>query len=321
MRILVADTDPISRVLLSRFAESSAHELVFAKDAAEAINFLQQPDPPQIALVGTCPSGTDDFELCRRIRSAMGESAPYLLVLSSPQEHNAAAELFDSVDDYLPKPLDAVTLSVRLQIAFRLLELQRCLAQYQNAELDHDPLTGVWGRRAILDHLRAQFARSTRDGVSLAVILGDMDFFYAANAKHGQASCDAILRESARRITGAIRPYDSLGRYSGEEFMIVAPDCTMSGAQGIAERLRSAISDTPFSIAGSRITATISFGVATTAETGALDQDGLLRSADAALLSAKEQGRNRVQAAKRILRSRIPQSRVATSAKSRELVQ
>jgi two-component system, cell cycle response regulator len=323
MKILLADHDVVSRLLLTRFLGACGHQVVLADDGIQAMAVLQREDTPDIAILDATMSGMNGFDICRELRHVSRMESPYLMLLSPPKvTGEEAVEVFEAdADDYLFRPVDVATVKARLTLAARVMELQQRCARALNPETERDLLTGAWSRLAILDFLRAQFARSARDGVSMAVILGDMDQFYAANSKFGQAACDAVLRETVKRITGAVRLYDSVGRYGGEEFLIIAPDCTMTNGYALAERLRAKIADEPFQVENKNVHMTISFGVATTAETGALDEEGLVRSADSALFTAKEHGRNRVETAKRIARHRSSQPRFLPPAKSKELVQ
>lgn len=320
MKILVADNDAASRLLLTRCLGACGHQVVLADDGFQAMDVLQRDDPPTLAILDSTMPGMSGYDICREIRHSVRAELPYLMLLSPAK--GAGEETFEAdADDYLFKPFDSASIKARLRVAARVMELQERCARALNPETEHDPLTGAWNRPAILDFLRAQFARSSRDGISMAVILGDLDKFDALNTRFGQVACDALLRDTAKRISSAIRLYDSLGRYGGDEFLIIAPDCTMSNACALAERLRAKIADEPFLAGGKQVHATISFGVATTADTGAQDEDGLLRAADSALLAAKENGRNRVEIAKRVARHRSSQPRFLPSAKSRELVQ
>lgn len=321
MKILVADTDAPARLLISR-SIGNQHELLCVDDGEQALAVLKGADAPQLAILDADLTGISGLGVCRILRQELGPEARYLVLTSDPHSHPDPAEAFIAgADDFILKPLDAAFVQARLRIASRILELQDRCARALDPDSDRDSLTALWSRRVILEFMNAQFARSARDGISMSLLLGDMDNFYSANAKHGQAACDLILRDTAKRISAALRPYDSVGRYGGEEFLIICPDCTLSNAQLVAERLRCLVADEPFNIAGKLIHAAISFGVATTAETGALDADSLLRSADYALLAAKEHGRNRVELAKRIVRQRPSHPRFAPQARARELVQ
>lgn len=319
MKILVADSEPSLRVQVARFVSACGHEVVLAEDWAQAWGLLQQR-VSQIAMIGSTIAGANGSETCRRIRHEIGADSPYLLLMA--RSGDAPLELLEAgADDFIVNPVETACIRARLNVAVRIVELQERCSHALEPETDRDLLTGIWGRRAIAEFLRSQFARSSRDGISLAVILGDMDNFYVANAKYGYEVCDSVLRETTHRIKLSIRPYDILGRYGGEEFLVIAPDCMMSNAQVVAERFRALIAEQPFDVCGKQVQVTMSFGIATTSETGAMDAEGLLRSAGSALLVAKENGRNRVEIAKRIPRPRMPYPRLAAAQRVKELVQ
>jgi len=157
----------------------------------------------------------------------------------------------------------------------------------------HDRLTGVANRETLLTTLHAEIERATRHYQSLSVAFIDIDRFKAINDMHGHNSGDAVLRQVADLIGGAIRASDVFGRYGGEEFMLILPETTPENAVGLAEKLRSLVSGSPLRIAGgAEIPVTISIGVA--GGTGSqLQLDMVVDRADAAMFAAKSLGRNR----------------------------
>lgn len=319
MKILLADSDSESRGQISRILTAAGHVAVVTEGGFRAWDYLLTEDQPDVVMLDAALSDMRAEEICRAVRERSDVHRPYLVLLA---DSDAADDAFCcGADDIIANALDARILNARLRLAARVLDLQSKCASVSNPEADRDPLTGIWSRFAMMDFLHAHFSRSTRDGVSMAVILGDMDHFQSVNVSFGGAVCDSVLKESARRMKDSLRPYDCFGRFGGEEFIVIAPDCTMSNAQSIANRLRAVIGDQPFYVGGRKVEVTMSLGVATTGDTGALDEDGLLRSADSALLSAKENGRNRVELAKRIARTRLPQARFSPASKPRELIQ
>jgi len=167
------------------------------------------------------------------------------------------------------------------------------------ADLDykatHDELSGLWNRRAILEKLEEELARATRENSSLAVIMADVDHFKGINDNHGHLAGDAVLREVARRIRSSLRAYDSMGRYGGEEFVIIVPGTDTEESREIAERVRSDLSDRPIQTPDNDFKVTVSLGVALADPTENIDLNSVLRSADEALYRAKKAGRNRVE--------------------------
>lgn len=325
MRVLVADRDPICRLMIARFLNAWGHEVVATDTGDEACQILQHESAPEIAILEWTLPGMDGPEICRRIRATQ-PPAPYrflILLTKGTSREDVLVGLDAGADDYLAKPVDATEIRAKLKIARRLLDLQEHLMQaveMNRFEATHDALTGLWNRAAVLEFVRTQFARTRRDGISMALILADLDHFKQINDAYGNPAGDAVLREVAGRLKKTVRPYDWVGKYGGEEFLIAAPDCTLSNAFAMCERLRNAISEKPIQV-GHAITVTMSFGVATTAETGVADEDSLLRAADSALYAAKQQGRNRVETAKRNPRPRNRQFRPTAVSRSKELLQ
>lgn len=158
---------------------------------------------------------------------------------------------------------------------------------------EHDALTGVLNRRAVRDLLRRELARCRREKHTLGVIVVDVDHFKKINDRYGHAAGDAVLVTVVQRITSMLRTYDSLGRYGGEEFLIVAPGCDLPVAQRLAERIRATISDEAIDLGDNSAKVTVSMGV--TLGTADSDPEFLVAQADTAMYTAKRNGRNRVE--------------------------
>jgi diguanylate cyclase (GGDEF)-like protein len=180
--------------------------------------------------------------------------------------------------------------STRLLITHqRLLRAQEALRK----EATHDGLTGLWNRVAIVEILQRELLRSGRNDSTTGVILADVDRFKSVNDTHGHGAGDAVLCEMANELTSAVRPYDSVGRYGGEEFLIVAPGCTLQETWELAERVRDSVANRATSGQVHKFSITLSLGfVAGTADS---DVESLLHAADDALYHAKRSGRNRVE--------------------------
>jgi diguanylate cyclase (GGDEF)-like protein len=208
-------------------------------------------------------------------------------------------------DDYFTKPFNAFELKARLGAGERILELQQELIAARDAlkeQATHDPLTGLWNHGATIDILRNELSRAVRQGSPLTVTMADIDHFKRVNDTSGHLAGDEVLREVARRLRTAVRAYDSVGRYGGEEFLIVSPGCEGSAGISQAERLRRVISAKPVGVQDIVISVTLSLGVATliNMETKA-SVEQVLGAADRALYRAKLGGRNRVEAASDVL--------------------
>jgi diguanylate cyclase (GGDEF)-like protein len=158
---------------------------------------------------------------------------------------------------------------------------------------EHDALTGVLNRRAIRDLLRKELARCRREMNTLGIILADVDHFKKINDRHGHGAGDAVLVTAMQRIASCLRSYDVVGRYGGEEFLIIAPGCDLDLAQKLAERIRAAVSEQPVDLGDESTTITLSLGV--TLGTAESDPEFLVALADTAMYQAKRNGRNRVE--------------------------
>jgi two-component system, cell cycle response regulator len=264
---------------------------------------LQREDAPQLAILDWMMPGMEGIELCRRIRSR--DQSPYryvLLLTAKDDKQDVIAGLEAGADDYLTKPFDVDELRARVRAGKRILDLQAALIHaqddLQSAAL-HDSLTGLWNRGAILDLLRREVCRRQRTGDALGVIMADIDYFKKINDTHGHLIGDAVLQEVTRRLAVHVRPYDVVGRYGGEEFLIVFPGCNAPDLVVGAERLRHCIADQPIETSVGQIPVTLSLGLASVqqGENETLGCETFLHRADEALYAAKARGRNRVETA------------------------
>jgi two-component system, cell cycle response regulator len=293
MRVLAAEDNPVFQSMLRTMLTRWGYEAVMARDGNEAWNILQGADAPRLAVLDWMMPGMDGVEICRRIRSAGREPYIYILLLTARNESQDLIEGMDAgADDYLTKPFNAHELRVRIRAGRRILDLQEELLQAREAlreQATHDGLTGLLNRAAILAKLDDELARSAREGRPVSVLMVDLDRFKAVNDTHGHLAGDAVLREAASRLKSAARRYDSVGRYGGEEFLVVLPGCEAAAAGAQAERLREAMAGTPFRADSRPLAITCSIGLRCTSECA---PEFLVRDADDALYQAKSQGRN-----------------------------
>jgi two-component system cell cycle response regulator len=298
MRILIAEDDAISRRILEATLKRSGYDVVAACDGHAAWDALQAPDAPRMAILDWMMPGMDGPEVCRAVRKRGDQGYVYLLLLTAREGKQALVEGLEAgADDYLVKPFDAFELKARLDVGRRILDLQRqLLSAYEEMRqrATHDALTGVYNRGAILEHLQQEWNRTQREGGTLGVIMCDLDHFKRVNDTYGHPAGDAVLREAARRMRSTVRSYDAVGRYGGEEFLIVLPRCTPNTICSLAERLRERIAGEPVSIGSTTLPISMSIGVSIGYEQRDVEPHALLHAADAALYKAKHTGRNRV---------------------------
>jgi diguanylate cyclase (GGDEF)-like protein len=275
------------------------YEVLVACDGAEALELLQREDAPALIILDWMMPGMTGLEVCRRIRQRGSEAYTYILLLTSKSQKEDLIEGMEAgADDYITKPFDQNELQVRLRAGTRLVDLQTQLLKAQEElreQATHDSLTHLWNRSSILGQLGRELARSEREARPLGVVIVDLDHFKHINDTHGHLAGDAVLREAARRMQTSVRQYDSIGRYGGEEFLILLPGCGETDSYSQADRLRKQLFQTEMSANETLLQVTASFGV-TTANVGeSWTPEALIRKADEALYVAKKSGRNRVE--------------------------
>lgn len=308
MRVLIGMKDTVARLALQKLLQQWGHEVTATGSGEEVWEHCSGPQPPWLALLDCDLPGLDGASLCRRLRDRADAPYVYVLLMGKPSElGGGSAALEAGADDFIHSPLDQNALRLRLRTAEHILLLQRNLLQSRQAleyRATHDSLTGIWNRAEVLGLLEREIARAQREGTAVSIIMIDVDHFKQVNDQRGHDGGDEALRQVAQRLSDCVRPYDGLGRYGGEEFLIVLSGCSGGNAAGLAERLREAIAEPPLSVHREDLRLTISLGVAVwSAEHG--DMQALIRAADAALYRAKKAGRNQVEVAWDDVRSRI----------------
>jgi len=300
MKILVAEDDLVTRRMLQAYLVKWGYEVVMVADGQQAWQILQQENAPRLALLDWMMPEMDGMSICREVRRLEIQPYIYLILLTARKYHeDIIAGLEAGADDYLTKPFDPIELRARLRAGARVVELQDNLIEAREALRDlamHDPLTQLLNRRATLDFLLTELNRATRDLKPLTVMMVDIDHFKLINDRFGHPAGDGVLCEVSRRLRASLRAYDIVGRFGGEEFLVVAPGCDVSPGLMRAERLREVVCAQPVILKDLSINVTVSVGVASSPEPKPQDLESLLSAADKALYRAKEGGRNRVEA-------------------------
>jgi diguanylate cyclase (GGDEF)-like protein len=295
VRILIADDEPVARRLLERTLQQLGHQVAVVSNGADALTRLLAPDGPRMAILDWMMPGTDGLGVCRAVRQRPTPYVYVILLTSRDRPEDIVEGLEAGADDFLSKPFDVGQLRARLRSGERVLTLEANLLEAQAAlkhQATHDRLTGLWNRGMVVDHLERTLSQAEREGKTVSVAMGDLDSFKAVNDQHGHGTGDAVLVEVTRRMRSVLRKYDALGRYGGEEFLLVVGG-DESLARKLAERVRVAVGSEPVRDGALSLPVTVSFGVASTAATG-FDADRLIEAADRALYRAKEGGRNRI---------------------------
>lgn len=292
MKILLVEDSYIERRKLGSYLTEWGFDYVAVGSGTEAIKLLEAPNPPDLALLDWLLPGLDGIDVLRRIRKLSQGNYIYTVMLTAKsQKQDRIIAMEAGADDYLSKPIDGTELRSRIMVGKRILELQQSL----RFAATHDFLTGLLNRSEILVALDREFARGGREEKPATVILADIDHFKRVNDTLGHAAGDEVLKEVARRLKADLRPYDVVGRYGGEEFLLILPGCSLADGARRADTIRKLVAkdqiNTPFGASA----ATISMGVTATAATRDCSVSDFLREADISLYEAKKNGRNRVE--------------------------
>jgi diguanylate cyclase (GGDEF)-like protein len=296
MQVLIAEDDQVSRKMLVSIVRKWGYQPLAVDDGRQAWEALQQADAPRLVLLDWIMPGWDGIEVVRKLRACETVDPPYVILLTSKGDSISLVEGLEAgANDYIRKPYDPHELRARLGVGKRMLDLQEALRTERDArahEAMHDPLTGALNRRAIHAELARETARAHRERTDFCIGVADIDHFKSINDTHGHQTGDEVLIGLVQLFRRQIRPYDTLGRWGGEEFILMTPGPMPLVAQVVYERLRTACMATPISTHIGTISLTISLGVAVW--NGQESDDALLAAADAALYAAKRQGRNRI---------------------------
>jgi diguanylate cyclase (GGDEF)-like protein len=294
MRVLIADDNKDCAQSLATLLGAWGFEPVVVYDGSAALARLNEPDAPTLALLDWIMPEVNGIDVCRALRTDTHRPYTYVILVTG---RGGKEQMLDGLnagaDDYLVKPVDTNELCARMSTAKRILGLQEQLLASQRQlreQATRDALTGLWNRAMIQETLQRELARSQREDQALAVIMADLDHFKQINDTHGHLAGDAALRQTAERLQAVLRPYDMIGRYGGEEFLVVLPRCGMHAALSLAERLRHHVAAEPVTEGSASIALTLSLGVAVW--DGVMTPQNLLWTADSALYAAKRAGRN-----------------------------
>ena len=300
-RVLIAEDDPVSCHLLKSFLVKWDYDVAVVTDGMAALKILEGDDTPRLAVLDWMMPGMEGVQICQRIRERKDRPYVYVLLLSARSEKRDLLRGLElGADDYLTKPFDSEELRARLLVGERILNLQDDLI-WAREELrfraTHDVLTGISNRGTVVDALRNELSRQVRESRPFGVILVDIDHFKNVNDTYGHLCGDEVLQAVAHRMKECMRPYDTVGRYGGEEFLIIASAADTKGTLALAERIRGVLESKPVVTQAGEVRITASLGAAVSSSARGADPQSLLRLADKALYRAKELGRNRTELA------------------------
>jgi len=299
--ILLAEDDPVTRMLMTRFLKKAGYEVDAVADGTEALEHMTRRYYPLLVTDWEMPE-MDGIELCKAVRNLQLDGYVYALLLTArnAKEHIIAG-LEAGADDYLVKPVHEPELVARLNTGRRILALEHSLraANERNRILSiTDALTGAFNRRYMMEQLPRELERCRRYANPLSVILCDIDHFKQVNDVKGHSAGDDLLQQFVWRMQKSVRATsDWVARIGGEEFVIVLPETGHRGAMFVAEKIRALMTGSAFGTREGEVAATGSFGVASTEAHGpdlVMKSETLIRAADQCLYTSKQSGRNRV---------------------------
>jgi two-component system cell cycle response regulator len=312
-RILIVDDNPDNVTILRDRLQARGYETTVAHDGEQALAMIMALRPgtagaerlPDLILLDVMLPKVHGFEVARRIKS--DPSLPFIPIIMQTALDTTADKVIgldSGADDYITKPIDLAELEARIRSLLRIKSLQEQVER-QRAELSAindqlvriartDALTGIDNRRCLEERLDETLEHSLRLNEPFACVMCDLDMFKSVNDTHGHQAGDEVLRQYAQILRDLAREIDWVGRYGGEEFMLILPGATQDAAVAFAERMRKAVEGRTFAFAGTAIRRTVSCGVAGWPHPGIRDAEALVRAADHALYVAKAGGRNRV---------------------------
>ncbi|MGC8605009.1 MAG: GGDEF domain-containing response regulator [Desulfomonilaceae bacterium] len=295
----MAEDDIITRRLLEAQLKKWGHEVVACSDGQEAWEQLNKTGSPKLVVLDWMMPGMDGLTLSRKMREMETKPYTYIILLTARSRKEDIIEGLEAgADDYITKPFEPQELRVRIRAATRIVQLQEDLLkalEKSEFQASHDALTGLWNRYAILSVLKKELARGYRETKPVGVVMADIDHFKKINDTYGHLVGDEVLRQASTRLASSLRPYDTVGRYGGEEFLIVLPGCSIQDALSIAQRLKESFENNKIVRAENFTNVSLSFGVVVVNAKESQDIDIVIGLADEALYRAKNLGRNRVE--------------------------
>ena len=292
MKILLVEDSHLERRKIGGYLTDWGLDYITLSNGTEAVQVVDAPNPPDLVLLDWVLPGLDGIDVLRHIRRLSQGNYIYTIMLTAKSKKNdLLTAMAAGADDYLSKPVDPAELRSRIMVGKRILELQQSL----RFAATHDFLTNLLNRAEIMAALEREFSRAGREEKPATVILADIDHFKRVNDTMGHAAGDEVLKQVASRLKADLRPYDLLGRYGGEEFIIILPGCSIEVGARRPNEIRELVAKGPLKTAFGSTLATVSMGVTATPATRGGSIAELLYEADTSLYAAKRNGRNRIE--------------------------
>ena len=312
MQILIAEDDETSRMILTAILKKKGYDVLVAQNGQEAIDLYDGMEKPALVILDWMMPHFTGVELVERFKQSEDTEVPYILLLTGrDKDRDLSYALNKGADDFIKKPYNPDEFWARLNVGRRTLDTQKALIKTQKELLyisEHDPMTGVFNRRAILEILKKEVQRLERTNTAFSVGMFDLDFFKKVNDTLGHAMGDEVICAFTRIVTENLREYDTFGRMGGEEFLLISPEGDGIGVNGVFERIRKAVEAFELNCEGKTHKFTVSVG-ALRARTGLSDKV-ILELVDEALYKAKDAGRNNLSFVSKGRMDSIAQSKI-----------
>ncbi|HEX8652606.1 MAG TPA: diguanylate cyclase [Pyrinomonadaceae bacterium] len=303
--ILVADDEPINRSLIQRRLERAGYHVLTAQNGQEAVEKTRERLPDLVLLDIMMPV-MDGLEACRLIKGDVTtQDIPVIFLSARDETEVKVSGLSLGANDYISKPFKAEELLARVDVAMRMkrerdhlrMSAAEALAQSELAQerAMTDALTGMLNRYGLQRVLAHEHAEARRYNRPLSCLMIDLDNFKTINDTYGHSAGDTALQQVATILTEVVRRSDMVFRYGGEEFLVLLPETDLEGAASLAEKIRSATAARLFGEGDRLFHLTLSAGASDLSDNES--GNDMIARADVALYQAKEQGRNRVEAA------------------------
>ena len=291
MKVLIAEDNVILSRNLAKNISDWGFSVVNARNGSEAWTCIVKENI-RLAILDWMMPGIEGIDLCRKIRKELpkikSEYVYIILLTGKNQQDDIIEGLSSGADDYMIKPANLLELKVRLMNGRRIINLEDKRIQLATT----DSLTNLWNRRKIFEFLEEELARGKRENISIGALMVDIDNFKNINDKYGHSVGDKVLSEVAYRLKHSLRRYDKIGRYGGDEMLIVLPNCDEKNVSVIAERLRQVISNKKIKTSAGELGVSISLGGTSSQKHYETPLEKILERSDHALYSAKGRGRD-----------------------------
>jgi diguanylate cyclase (GGDEF)-like protein len=297
MKILIAEDDKVSQRIRKKNIAEWGYDIAVAANGDEALRTLREGDV-RLAILDWMMPGINGIELCRHVREDGGPKYVYLIMLTSRDRRQDIVEGLEAgADDYMAKPVNFLELRARIQTGRRIVELEDKLIETNRRLEDiasRDNLTSLWNRANVFLFLEEEMARGRRESRPVSVIMIDVDRFKSINDTRGHLAGDIVLKEIAKRLERGVRAYDRVGRYGGDEMLVILPGCDLEEAAAVGERLRRSISGKKMRTPDGAFDVTVTLGCSCSGLIPEATAESLVQASDAALYLGKSSGRNRV---------------------------